>query len=251
MSVNILSGSGQAMEPDGLTRKYKGMLGISITNHAFSKLLVQDIAQLGVNTCSGFILILVDYPDRWNWPLRALDATGSVEWCLRVGREKEASYARALRNLALTHGVQIWHWNKIDHAPIYKRNLNLVESQFRENSQFRNLVREQVRFNLGGRIAEAGQKHGSVLTPDKIDVMAHYLLEEIAGLWYLHFNLGYSLDFYPGRQMQVMSRIYENDFPEFTQRLGYDWQKQGFLEVGYSSSAILDGSALSSNSRIS
>jgi len=251
MPINILSCSGQALEPDGLARKHKGMLGISITNHAFSKPLVQNIAQLGVDTCTEFIVVLVDYPDRWNWPLRAPDATESVEWCLRVGREKEAGYVRALRNLALAHGVQIWHWEKIDHAPIYKRNFGLIESQFRENSQFRNLVREQVQSNLGGRIAEAEQKHGAMITPDKIDVMAQYLLEEIAGLWYLHFDLGYSLDFYPGRQMQVMSRIYENHFPEFTQQLGYDWQNQGFIEVGYPSSATLDGSALSSNSRIS
>jgi tRNA-dependent cyclodipeptide synthase len=233
MSINILSSSGQALEPEGLARKYKGMLGISITNHAFSKQLTQDVVQLGVNTCKEFIVVLVDYPDRWNWPLRAADDAGSIEWCLRVGREKEAGYARALRGLGLSDGVEIWHWQKVTGVPTYKRNLSLVESQFQQNSRFRNLVRQQVRSNLGGRIMEAEQKHGFIITPDKIDSMAHYLMEEIAGLWCLHFDLGYSLDFYPGQQMQVMSRISENDFPEFTKQTNYDWHAQGFITVGY------------------
>jgi hypothetical protein len=29
-------------------------------------------------------------------------------------------------------------------------------------------------------------------------------------------------------------RIYENQFPEFSKQLGYDWQSQGFIEVGSS-----------------
>jgi tRNA-dependent cyclodipeptide synthase len=232
MPINILSKSGQALEPSGLTRKYKGMLGISITNHIFSKQLVHDVTLLGINCCKEFIIVLVDYPDRWNWPLRAEDAMGSTEWCLRIGKEKATGYTRALRNLPPKHDVDIWRWQKIAKTTIYARNLSLLKSQFRENNQFRSLVREQVRFNLGGRIAEAEQKHGFVITADKIDVMAQYLLEEIAGLWYLHFDLGYSIDFYPGRQMQIMSHIYENDFPEFTKQLGYDWQAQGFVEVG-------------------
>lgn len=241
MLVSVLSRSGQALTPGGLTRRYKGVLGISITNHAFSKRLVQDIVQLGVSTCSEFIVVLVDYPDRWNWPLRAADEAGSIEWCLKIGREKEASYARALRSLALSDKVEIWHWEKIACTPTYKRNLNLIKLQFRENSQFRDLIREQVRSNLGGRIAEAEQKHGFVIGANQIDTMAHYLMEEIAGLWYLQFDLGYSLDFYPGEQMQVMLRIYENDFPEFAKQLGYDWRMQGFIELGHpSSTSFLD-----------
>jgi tRNA-dependent cyclodipeptide synthase len=251
MPINILNNSGQALEPGSLVRKYNGMLGISIMNHAFSKQLVQDIARLGVDTCKEFVVVLVDYPYRWNWPLRATDETGSVEWCLRVGREKEAGYVRALRGLALSHSVEIWHWKKIARTPIYKRNLNLIELQFQQNSQFRNLIREQVRSNLGGRIAEAEQKHGLVITTDKIDIMAHYLMEEIAGLWYLQFDLGYSLDFYPGKQMQVMSHIYANDFPEFAKRLGYNWHAQGFIEVGYPPFTLLSDLPSSSNSRTS
>jgi tRNA-dependent cyclodipeptide synthase len=231
-AINILHSSGQALEQEGLSRKYKGMLGISITNHAFSKQLVHDITRLGINHCKEFRVVLVDYPDRWNWPLRAADAIGSTEWCLRIGKEKEAAYVKVLRDLAVSHGVQIWHWEKIADTPIYRRNISLVESQFRKNSRFRDLVREQVRFNLGGRIAEAEQIHGFAITTDKVDVMAQYLMEEIAGLWYLQFDLGYSLDFYPGRRMKVMSCIYENDFPEFSEQLGYDWRKQGFIEVG-------------------
>jgi|GEM_PF-3969156 len=251
MPINILSSSDLALKPDGLARKHKGMLGISITNHAFSKQVVQDIVRLGLSTCSEFVVILVDYPDRWNWPLRAVDAAGNIEWCLRVGREREAGYARALRNLDLPHSVETWHWEKIASTPIYERNLNLVKSQFQQNSRFRNLIREQVLSNLGGRIAEAEQKHGFIITTDKIDIMAHYLMEEIAGLWYLQFDLGYSLDFYPGRQMLVMTCIYENAFPEFAKQLNYDWSAQGFIEVGYPPPTSAAISYPSSKSRIS
>lgn len=150
-----------------------------------------------------------------------------------------------------SRGVQIWRWKKIVHAGAYKRNLQLIKSQFKENRQFRDLVQEQVRINLGSKIAEAEQKHGLRITPDKFDIMAHYLLEEIAGLWYLQFDLGYCLDFYPGQQMQVMSRIYEGGFPVFSRQLGYDWKKQGFIEVGQPSSDIKVAISSSRSGRIS
>ena len=198
-----------------------------------------------------FIVVLVDYPDRWNWPLRAPDATGSIEWRLRVGKEKEVGYTRALRKLGPSHNIKILRWGRIARTSIYKRNLNLVESQFQQNSRFRDLLRGQVHSNLGGRIAEAEQKHGFVITDDKIDIMAHYLIEELAGLWYLQFDLGYSLDFYPGQQMQAMSRIYENDFPEFTKQLNYNWNAQGFISVGYLPPTSPSASYTSDNTRTS
>lgn len=231
MKLEINKRHGLANLQSALTT-HKGMLGISITNHVFSKATVQAIAEFGQKTCEEFAIVLVDLPERWNWPLKA--ANLKPDWFIEIGDEKERAYKKALVQSALTQQVKLLRWHVLVDTPEYTRNLRILEDCFNTNWQFRMALVAQVKTNLGGRIDEFKARNGRELLGKDFDILANYLMEEIAGLWYLHFDLGYCIDIYPGPQMIVMHQIYENSFPEITKKLHYDWTQQGFIELSLS-----------------
>lgn len=216
----------------GALKTHKGMLGISITNHVFSKVTVQTIAEFGLKNCKEFVIVLVDLPERWNWPLKP--ANLKRDWFIEIGDEKERAYNKALVQSGLANQIKLLRWCDLVDTAEYKRNLRVVQVCFNTNPQFRVALIAQVKTNLGGRISEVSSREGRILTENDFDTLANYLTEEIAGLWYLHFDLGYSIDIYPGSQMKVMHQIYENSFPEITKSLPYDWAQQGFIELSLS-----------------
>lgn len=213
----------------GALKTHKGMLGISITNHVFSKATVQAIAEFGLKNCKEFVIVLVDLPERWNWPLKSPNLKPT--WFIELGDNKERAYAKTLQQSGLAGQIKLMRWHDLADAPEYRRNLEVVKNCFSTNGIFRKTLVAQVQANLGGRINEVKVHEARTLAPEDFEMLANYLIEEIAGLWYLHFDLGYRIDIYPGRQMNIMHLIYKNAFPEITESLGYDWSQQGFIEL--------------------
>jgi hypothetical protein len=71
------------------------------------------------------------------------------------------------------------------------------------------------------------------LSQGELDEICQYLLEEIAGLFYLYFDLGYNIDIYPRTNMEIVEDIYANKFLGLTKKLKYNWTKQSWIQVDY------------------
>lgn len=227
MNVEIRERYGLAARPGLALKTYKGMLGISITNHVFSKTTVQAIVEFGLENCKEFAIVLVDLPERWNWQLKSPGL--KPNWFIELGDNRERAYTKVLQQPRFAARIKLLRWRDLVDAPEYKRNLEVVKHCSTTNEIFHKTLVAQVQANLSGRVNEVKVREIRTLAPKDIEILANYLIEEIAGLWYLHFDLGYQIDIYPGRQMDIMHLVYKNAFPEITESLGYDWSQQGFI----------------------
>ena len=229
LKAKIISSGGTAAESQGLTtNRYKGMMGISISNHYFSNERVMGIVQLGRELCSEFVIVIFDYPERWNWPLKQnVGQEENEKRCLVIGIEKKSAYTRELKKLNIEKEVQILTWQDILDHPAYKRNLAALYEEFSNDRGFHSSLITQMETNLSVRLENGSLSKADILT------MSNYLLEEIAGLFYLQFDMNYQLDLYPKAQMQIVQDIYDDKYPSLSQKMGYDWSKQGWIEVGY------------------
>ncbi|MBU0722577.1 hypothetical protein KKA93_03950 [Patescibacteria group bacterium] len=235
--LKIISKKGLANNNENLKQNLNGLLGISIPKHLFSNDLVAEIADLGSKICKNFVIVLVDYPERFNWLLHDCKSRGeAAEHSLQLGLERKQGYYRALRKVGLHEKVPIWSWLRLAEETGYQRNKKVVIDFFFSDKFFHKEVIEQVLKNIGGKIDEAEKKLGRQFSQSELDEICHYFLEEIAGFFYLYFDLDYKIDIYPGANTNLVEGIYANKFPVLTERLGYDWTQRGWVEVGYTNS---------------
>jgi tRNA-dependent cyclodipeptide synthase len=209
---------------------HKGMLGISLSNHFFSKVHVGQMAQIGVRECDEFSIILVDWPERWNWPLKpgATHETNEPN-VIKLSVERRRGFQDALGKVGLSGAVPILDWKTaVGESPEYVRNLQVVENAYMTDTDFRAAVELQVQQNLGSRIAE--RKSQPALIHKEIASLSHYMLEEIAGLYKLWFDDGY-VDFYHKPTAAIDKRIFAGELSCVSNVLPYDWSQYGLVQV--------------------
>jgi tRNA-dependent cyclodipeptide synthase len=225
--MEILRRVGAARNTPHLRR---GMLGISLSNHFFSKAHVGQIAQIGVRECDEFLIILVDWPERWNWPLKpgATYETNKPN-VIKLSIERQRGFLSALRQVSLNDAVSVLDWKTaVGESPEYLRNLKVVENAYTTDNDFRTAVELQVQENLGSRIAE--RKSQFSLVHEEIVSLSHYMMEEIAGLYTLWFDDGY-VDFYHKPTATIDKRIFSGEFSCVSDVLPYDWSQYGLVQV--------------------
>lgn len=231
--LEIVTAQGLAADFDRLGDQplVNGMLGVSLTSHKFSKHMVQEITELGLSICQKFCIIIFDYPERHNWPLKAVTAKDYELQCLRIGEEKKRGFQRMLRVAGYGDEVTVVRWTEITTDKRYARNLALLSRLFTYDRHFRAQVVQQLQTNLGGKIAAIELQKGRPLSQTEHNSLCRYLLEEIAGLLHFQFDLGYKIDIYPGPQMDIMEQLYASRFPVIDKELAYPWANQGWVQV--------------------
>jgi len=226
--MNIVKRHGIAAESAHLP---KGMLGISVGNYYFSKERVSAIAALGAASCDEFAIVLVDHPERWNWPLKEGRTFEAHEAKVKhLSAEKRKGFRRALGQVGLEDSVPILDWQTaVGQSEAYMRNMTIMEKAYESDMSFYQDVHLQLRHNVGGKISDHETKMGRSLTINELDSLSHYLLEEIAGLSSLWLEQGY-VDFYNKPTMAIVENISNGAYPEIQEAMGYDWTKYGLVE---------------------
>ena len=213
-------------------KAYGGMVGVSLSNHFFSHSRIAETVQLGLEHCRHIAIVVVDFPERWNWPLKeAMCPSTLAAHCLRSGKDKKRGITRHLRQVGLADQVSLWSWPDIMMESSYKQNYSVLEWAYRTNSTFREHVLAQLRDNLGRKIKNVERRRKLLLSAEELDCLCHYLIEEIAGLLHLQFDAGHAIDFYHKPPMDIMRALYTNAYPEICKLLGYDWSRQGWVHI--------------------
>ena len=118
--------------------------------------------------------------------------------------------------------------------PKYLKNLDIINSFAKTDKNFRNKLVKQVFDNIKPKIVRTENEIGRKLETTELSNLTNYFLEELAGLFYLYFDLGYRIDIYPGQNPWLIDTIYEGGLPELSKALGYDWSQWGFIQIAYS-----------------
>jgi tRNA-dependent cyclodipeptide synthase len=215
--------------------QYKAILGISIANHYFTKDRVRELAEFGVAHFEKFVVVLVDYPERWNWQLR-INATSQMESEAKVAllsQSRKNGYSRELREVGLEASVPILSWHYVMGLANYARNLSILNGAFEHDDTFRTGVIDQFKQNIGSLLSNREALRGKTFSTEELNNMINYLLEEIAGFFCLHFDEGYTIDFHHHPSMDIVQRIYRNEFTKISKAMGYDWNAQGWVQVKF------------------
>lgn len=214
---------------------YKAVLGISLNNHYFTNDRVGEIATFGASHFESFTIILVDYPERWNWQLRmnASSQDRNETNVATASQDKKIGYTRKLKKVGLEATVPILDWQFVMGLKNYTRNLSILNEAFENDDRFREGIIEQFKNNIGGLLGQREALRGMAFSDQELNNMTNYLLEEIAGFFCLHFDETYTIDFHHNPSMDIVQRIYHNDFPAISQAMGYTWAEQGWVQLGF------------------
>jgi len=208
----------------------RGMLGISLSNHYFSNQRVREITEVGAATCDEFIVVVVDHPERWNWPLKLHESFAESEpRVAEHSRQRQTGWRRALGQSGLLNTVRLLDWQTAVESPEYRRNLAVIEDAYTTDAAFSAAVRAQVHENLGAKIAECEAVAGP-LAPEQATDIDHYMLEELAGLYHLWNGQGY-VDFYHKPPTTIDCEVFAGAHPSVSEVLPYDWSNFGLVQL--------------------
>ena len=174
----------------------KALFGISVFKCGITKLIIDEIIQYMHANYGESMVILIDEPEAHNWLLRGRDSELHAKSVAELmGAERVRTVERVLRTHRLTIPVVRWQW--LSNEPLYKQNLAELTNYYAAHEQFRTDVQSQLRKYMGHYIQTCSLRLGRELTKEELDGAAQFLLEELAGLAYLHFDCGFSNDIYP------------------------------------------------------
>jgi tRNA-dependent cyclodipeptide synthase len=185
----------------------KAMFGISVFKRSINNDIIGVIAQHLAANFSNPIIILVDEPELHNWLLRGRDSPEHAKAVIeRTAAERTSAIKRVLRRLNLD--IPVHTWAMISADPAYLRNVEAAKAFYSSDQEFHFDINQQLRTYLERYIHWAEHKLGRPLTREELDEAALFLLEEVAGLAYLHFELGYSTDVYPDENSFIMHNVF-------------------------------------------
>jgi tRNA-dependent cyclodipeptide synthase len=209
----------------------RGMLLISLGSSIFSKQRVLEYVQFGLTICREFSVVMVDHPARHNWPLSdTLTPSEYHQRFMTISVEKASGLKEVLAKAGLGERAQVMSWTEFTEAPEYRRNIEVLTTIYEHDDSFRAAVTKQVYENIGGKLAILNGGHRTAGT-QKIRALSMFLIEELSGIFYLQFDRGHTLDVFPAPQMEIVGRIYQNEFPHVSRALGYPWHEQVWMHI--------------------
>lgn len=230
--ISIIDKQGVAESQQSL-KHLNGVLGTSVFKGLFTGEVVTDISKIGNELLNKFIVLIVDYPERWNG---LLYGKATIEEAEQLAKEasllKQDEYRVALDHAGL-NGVKIWDWYRFLGDVKYERNQAILKDYFHKNKEFRKRLITQTVNNVGPKIVQTEKRLGRKITRAERENISMYLLEELGGLFYLFFDLGFPIDVYPGKNAWLIDEIFQNKYPELSEALEYDWSKWGYIQLSY------------------
>jgi tRNA-dependent cyclodipeptide synthase len=115
--------------------------------------------------------------------------------------------------------VDIFRWKRVEQIPEYSGLVRAVSAEYSTSAAFKTEVRRQVWRNLGSRIAVLGIAEHESDNSLAAQLCDRYILEEIAGLIAMGEFTGYHLELYPGDDLEILERIYRDEFPAISRAL--------------------------------
>jgi tRNA-dependent cyclodipeptide synthase len=228
--MTIHSRSGIADRPRQLAG-VKAMLGASLFHHGFSHRYVVEAARLMCAETKGAIILICDEVEIHNQLLHSrIPLPVWAEHIQASADRYEFGLRRALLKAGLAE-VEIWRWRNLAYEPAYQQTVGRIRTLFQADPEFRAAVLRQMEHNIGGKIRDVEYKSGRPFSGPERSVLATYLVEEVAGLLHLAFEVGYAVDYYPGPPMPLMQNIVAGRYPELTRELPYDWSRYGWVDV--------------------
>jgi len=230
--ISIVDKKGIIENDISLSKTFNGVLGISVFKTLFTSEVVVEITRLGTQVCKNFVILIVDYPERWNALLYEITSIKEAkEYAKETSDKRQKEYRLALDRAGF-HEINIWSWYRFLNEPRYEMNQKILIDYLHADKTFRKQLITQVVQNISPRIVYTQKRLGRKITRTERETISQYFLEELGGLFYLFFDLGYPIDIYPGKNAWFIDDIFGNKYPELTRALGYDWSKWGYIEVG-------------------
>lgn len=193
-------------------------LGISIGSPYYSRQRISHYLAYARLKFSCFALLIGDDIFRFTLAgLRGISIDDALARARTIGDEREVMLRDVINSFGID--VSILRWSDIASIPQYAPLLDCVRCTYQKNKQFKDGVRKQVFVNLGDRIAETGLPRNSHFDNEISRLFDSYILEEIAGLVAVSEYTPYATEIYPGRDLQILQRIYKNKFPEISEAL--------------------------------
>ncbi len=97
------------------------------------------------------------------------------------------------------------------------------------NDPFKQDIHLQLFTNIKGKIEEWEQNISDEEYHIGIDTLSRLLLEEIAVTIYLREEEGYKVEVYPSSPMQLVEKIYSNNYPILTRNLNLNAGNYGYI----------------------
>jgi tRNA-dependent cyclodipeptide synthase len=207
----------------------KALFGISVFKQSITKLTIGEIVQYMDASYDQSMVILVDEPEAHNWLLRGRDSrTHAKSVAERMAAQRVKTVERVQRTYGLSIPVVQWRW--LSDEPLYKRNLAELTKYYATHKQFRVDVQAQLHRYMAPFIQACGLRLGRRLTEEELDETAQFILEELAGLAYLHFDCGFSNDVYPDDNPEVEDNLFTGKkYPHLARRLRVKPDSYGFV----------------------
>lgn len=198
---------------DIASQTFNPFLGISINNRYFSKDAITDYIKWMLSIAKTSVLVLIaDDIQAINYQvLSSLDSKEALERARRKGAQIENCVRAIISNLSSEdqERVKIAHWKDVG-GIAQKARLETLQIFYSSNARFQEYILGYVKRNLGSRTQQ--------LSKDQLDVLATYLLSEIALILsgIVHNGVIYDLNPYPGPGTSELFTEMQNGllFPE-------------------------------------
>lgn len=193
-------------------------LGISIGSSYYSKQRIRHYLAYANAVFSHFAFLIGDGIYKFTLAgTKDISLEEATRRAHMIGDERE----RMLKNIIEMsgHAAKVLRWSDVENMPEYNSLLHVVTETYNTNKQFKKLVRKQIFLNLGGRVAEAGLSQDPRFDNDISNLFDTYILEEIAGLITVSEFTQYHLEIYPGKDLIILKKIYQDRFQKISDAL--------------------------------
>lgn len=108
--------------------------------------------------------------------------------------------------------IEIYRWRDLHTRKPYRDIVRKVREHYLSSNDFSAVVRYEVEGNLSTRLKRIRSTSSSI-DEKLMNRLDSYVLHEIAGLIVMSEYLGFPIEVYPGKDVEVVKAIYNGDFP--------------------------------------
>jgi len=193
-------------------------LGISMSNpfsHGKFMSLVLKWIDSKFDKC---IILIADHLHRFNEYIFKGDTDGGGIECIRMGKEIHQRLQDVINKIDNTNTkFKIIHWLELLETNEFKINKEKIDSYFELDENFRKSVIKSCEVFIEKQRNKGYQIH--VSQDIAVKRSCDYVLEELA-VFSLLIDRGYTVQVYPGTQLQVLKDLANNSFSNLNTSLG-------------------------------